>query len=84
MSKRVPIPVNRHRNFDEQTTMTRRTATFALMTLFCCIAAHGESDGDEKQLAVDGERAKTYVGYLCSDAMEGRASCTEGYRRAAD
>jgi len=46
--------------------------------------AHGESDGDKNQLTVDGDRAKAYVAYLCRDAMEGRASCTEGYRQAAD
>jgi len=54
------------------------------MALLCCTAALGESDGDKNRLAVDGDRAKAYVAYLCSDAMEGRASCTEGYRKAAD
>jgi len=64
--------------------MTTPTATLVLMALLCCTTAHGASDGDKNQLAVDGDRAKAYVAYLCSDAMEGRASCTEGYRKAAD
>ncbi len=74
--------------------MPKRTATLALITLLCCTAlcctvlcntmAHAQSDGDKNQLAVDGNRTKTYVAHLASDAMEGRASCTEGYRKAAD
>ncbi|MBC8868667.1 MAG: M20/M25/M40 family metallo-hydrolase [Planctomycetes bacterium] len=64
--------------------MPKRTATLVLMTLLCCTMAHGEGDGDKSQLAVDGDRTKAYVAYLCRDAMEGRASCTEGYRQAAD
>jgi hypothetical protein len=64
--------------------MRKRIATLVLTAFLCCTTAHGEGDGGKNQLAVDGDRAKAYVAYLCSDAMEGRASCTEGYRKAAD
>jgi hypothetical protein len=33
---------------------------------------------------VDGARTKSYVAYLSSDAMEGRMTCTDGYRKAAE
>ncbi len=69
--------------------MPKRTATLALITLLCCttlcnVTAHAESEGAKSQLTVDGNRSKAYVAHLSSDAMEGRASCTEGYRKAAD
>ncbi len=35
-------------------------------------------------LQFDGQRAKQYVEHLSSDALEGRMTCTEGYRKAAD
>ena len=62
--------------------MTTRTTTLALIMLLCCVAAH--ADSDKNRLAVDGDRTKTYVAHLASDALEGRATCTEGYRKAAD
>ncbi len=69
--------------------MSQRTATLVLMNLLCCIAicssaVHARTDGDEKPLTVDGDRAKQYVAHLADDALEGRETCTEGYRKAAD
>ncbi|NQU25569.1 MAG: M28 family peptidase [Candidatus Nealsonbacteria bacterium] len=69
--------------------MPKRTTAIALMILLCCtalpgIAADAENEGAKTRLAVDGDRAKTYVAHLASDAMQGRASCTEGFRTAAD
>lgn len=64
--------------------MPQRIAPFVLITLLSCTTVHGQGDGDNGRLAVDGNRTKAYVAHLCGDAMEGRASCTEGYRKAAD
>ena len=62
--------------------MLTRIALFAILTLLCLAPVHG-GEGD-KGLAVDGERTKTYVAYLSTDAMEGRMTCTEGYRKSAE
>lgn len=53
-----------------------------MVTLWSCGWACGGEDGS--RLVVDGQRAKGYVAYLSTDEMQGRASCTEGYRKAAD
>ena len=62
--------------------MFRPVAVFAVVVLACWTAAVAGEGGS--QLVVDGERAKSYVAHLSTDAMEGRMSCTEGYRKAAD
>ena len=36
------------------------------------------------QFRVDGDRIKSYIEYLSTDEMQGRKSCTDGYRRAAE
>ena len=40
--------------------------------------------GDDSKLLPSGERAKEYVTYLASDAMQGRKPGTDGYRKSAD
>ena len=62
--------------------MFKRMALAAVVSLLCLAPAYGGEDGGG--LVVDGERAKTYVAYLSTDAMEGRMTCTEGYRKAAE
>ncbi len=64
--------------------MPRRIVTIALIFLLTCSTALAQESPDAKPLAVDGDRAKTYVAYLAADEMQGRESCTEGYRKAAD
>ncbi|MHC4398768.1 MAG: M28 family peptidase [Planctomycetota bacterium] len=62
--------------------MFQQRALPTILVLLCCASAYG---GDEPgALVVDGDRAKAFVAHLSTDAMEGRMSCTEGYRKAAD
>ena len=49
-----------------------------LLTPFWCTAQ------DAPPLKVDGNLAKQYIAQLSSDAMQGRASGTDGYRQAAE
>lgn len=62
--------------------MRKRLAILAVLTGALCLSAWG-AEGD-RGLRVDGERTKAYVAYLSSDLMQGRMSCTEGYRMAAE
>ena len=62
--------------------MLQRVALPAIVILLSCLSAHGAEDGNA--LVVDGQRAKAYVAYLSTDAMQGRMSCTEAYRKAAE
>jgi hypothetical protein len=62
--------------------MLKHTAILGAIALVCASSAYGEPKKDGP--VFDGKRAKQYVTYLSSDAMEGRQSCTEGYRKAAD
>ena len=56
----------------------------ALFVLWFCVGlAACAAEGDGKPV-VNGERTKLYVAHLSSDAMQGRMSCTEGYRQAAE
>ena len=54
----------------------------AFVVLAMCVV--GRSAEDTQPLTFDGKLAKEYIAYLSSDAMEGRMTGTEGYRRAAD
>jgi hypothetical protein len=62
--------------------MFKRVAIPAVLTLLSYVSAYANGAGDG--LVVDGERIKGYIAYLSTDAMEGRMTCTEGYRKAAD
>ena len=62
--------------------MVRRVAVLFVLT-FAAGRAALSAEGDGK-LVVDGERAKSYVAHLSSDAMQGRMSGTDGYRQAAE
>lgn len=62
--------------------MGRRWAILAVSIPALCVSVSGGES--ESSLRVDGERAKTYVTYLGSDAMLGRVSCTDGYRVASE
>ena len=58
------------------------TATIALLlSLFFGLTAPSE---EEAVFRASGDRAKEYITYLASDELQGRQTCTEGYRRAAD
>ena len=58
------------------------TATIALLlSLFYGLTAPSE---EEAVFRASGDRAKEYITYLASDELQGRQTCTEGYRRAAD
>jgi hypothetical protein len=56
------------------------------IVLFCAMVAHAvRVHADEpKKLTFDGQRAKEYVAHLSTDDMQGRKSCTEGYRKSAE
>jgi len=60
--------------------MLKRITVPAMVILLSWVSAYGGEDGT--RLVVDGVRAKAYVAQLSADALEGRASCTEGYRQA--
>jgi len=62
--------------------MLKRITVPALVILLSLVSAYGGED--PARLVVDGARAKAYVAHLSADALEGRASCTEGYRKAAE
>lgn len=57
----------------------RLFASLALFTFPVCPALGGEPI----PVSFDGERAKQHVVHLASDEMEGRQSCTAGFREAA-
>lgn len=58
----------------------------ALILVLFVLALRGSVFAEHaiQEFTFNGERAKQYVAYLSSDAMEGRMSGTEGYRKAAD
>ena len=62
--------------------MRYRLLLAAILALLPGLVAHPADS--ETALRFDGQRAKETVAYLSRDEFQGRESCTEGYRRAAD
>ena len=63
--------------------MYARWAISVACAVLSCLPSYG-GDVPHSKFVVNGERAKSFVAHLSTDAMEGRMSCTEGYRKAAD
>ena len=59
-------------------------ATAALVLLVPLFPSTVAAPEEEIPFLASGERAKEYIAYLASDDLQGRQSCTEGYRKAAD
>jgi len=64
----------------------RLCALSSVVVLFCATAAQVRDLHAQEavKLTFDGQRAKEYVAHLSTDEMQGRMSCTEGYRKSAD
>jgi peptidase M28-like protein len=62
--------------------MLNRITLALAIALVSCSALRGQDP--KAGPTFDGVRAKQYVNHLSSDAMQGRESCTDGYREAAD
>ena len=56
---------------------------FFTLTLFVLIRA-AQAAEEKPVVQFDGQRAKQYVDHLSKDEFQGRMTCTEGYRKAAD
>ncbi len=48
------------------------------------LTVHLMAADDAPESEVDGNRAKQYVAHLSTDALQGRMTCTPGYRQAAE
>ncbi len=62
--------------------MSNRSITIALGLVLLCAA--GLLAETKSALQFDGNQAKKWVAQLSTDAMQGRMTCTEGYRKAAE
>lgn len=62
--------------------MSKRSTTLALVLIFLCVP--GVSAETKSALQFDGDQAKKWVAHLSTDALQGRMTCTEGYRKAAE
>jgi len=63
--------------------MRKRAAATTILILLLLWVSPAYA-GDPGKLTVDGNRTKEYIRVLASAEMEGRKSCTEGFRRAAE
>lgn len=65
--------------------MLKRVKLVPVAVLVCTLTAvFLLPAADPPALKVDGAQAKAFVEILSTDAMQGRQSCTEGYRKAAE
>ncbi len=60
-----------------------KAAALAALLLPALLTPATGGEGEDRFLA-DGNRAKEYITFLASDELQGRQTCTEGFRRAAD
>lgn len=61
-----------------------RTLVASLVVCSCLIVSFPSAAQDAPPLKVDGNVAKQFIAQLSSDAMQGRASGTDGYRQASE
>jgi hypothetical protein len=61
----------------------RISMSFVILSTFMSLPSWCAAQ-DTPSLKVDGNLAKAYIAHLSSDAMQGRASGTEGYRQASE
>ncbi|KPK77689.1 MAG: hypothetical protein AMJ79_02495 [Phycisphaerae bacterium SM23_30] len=64
--------------------MRKRGTVACLVVLLILLILVPSSYAQRTRLRVDGDRIKSYIEWLSRDEMQGRQSCTEGYRKAAE
>jgi len=62
----------------------RNVTTFLVCFLILSLLLPVSYAQQASRFRVDGNIIKSYIEFMCTDEMEGRQSCTEGYRKAAE